>query len=517
MARLPIPGADDGTWGSVLNDFLAQAHAGDGTLKADAVSSNTIQDGSIAGSKLQGSAVDASKLAVSGGSDGQILTKDSVQSGGLSWTTVSGGASDATTTTKGVVQLAGDLSGTAAAPTVPGLTSKTDKATLTTKGDVYVATGSATVTRLGVGADNSVLTADAAQATGVKWAAVPSAPDATTGSKGIVQLAGDLAGTAASPTVPGLSGKTDKSTLTTKGDLYVATGASTVTRIGVGADTNVLTADSTQASGVKWAAPATTADATTISKGIVQLAGDLSGTAASPTVPGLANKANSSVTITAGTGLTGGGDLTTNRTLSANFGSTAGTIAQGNDSRITGAEQTANKGVAGGYASLDGSTKVPIAQLPTGITASTVAIGNDSRITGAEQTANKGAASGYAPLNGSSKVPVANLPLVFPPVPLTDAATIATDASQSNHFRVTLGGNRTLGNPTNPTDGQKIMWELIQDATGSRTITLDTNFAFGTDITSVTLTTTANKRDFLGAVYNSTAGKWYVIAFTKGY
>jgi len=104
-----------------------------------------------------------------------------------------------------------------------------------------------------------------------------------------------------------------------------------------------------------------------------------------------------------------------------------------------------------------------------------------------------------------------------PPVALTDAATIATNASLGNYFRVTLGGNRTLGNPTNPTDGQKIIWELIQDATGSRTITLDTAFALGTDISSVTLTTTASKRDFLGAVYNSTASKWYVIAFSKGY
>jgi hypothetical protein len=134
-----------------------------------------------------------------------------------------------------------------------------------------------------------------------------------------------------------------------------------------------------------------------------------------------------------------------------------------------------------------------------------------------ESTANKGAASGYAPLNSSSKVPTANLPLAFPPVTLTDAATVATDASLGNHFRVTLGGNRTLGNPTNGTDGQKAMWEIIQDGTGSRTITLDTNFALGTDIASVTLTTTASKRDFLGAVFNAGTGKWYVIAFVKGY
>lgn len=107
--------------------------------------------------------------------------------------------------------------------------------------------------------------------------------------------------------------------------------------------------------------------------------------------------------------------------------------------------------------------------------------------------------------------------LVETPVTLTDAATIATNAALGNWFRVTLGGNRTLGNPTNPADGQKIVWELIQDATGTRTITLDTAFALGTDLSAVTLTTTANKRDFLGAVYNSTAAKWYVLSLSRGY
>jgi hypothetical protein len=103
------------------------------------------------------------------------------------------------------------------------------------------------------------------------------------------------------------------------------------------------------------------------------------------------------------------------------------------------------------------------------------------------------------------------------PVTLTDATTVATDAALGDFFRVTLGGNRTLGNPTNMVDGQRVIWELIQDATGTRTITLGSAFALGTDITAVTLTTTASKRDFLGAVYNSTAAKWYVLAFTKGY
>ncbi len=104
-----------------------------------------------------------------------------------------------------------------------------------------------------------------------------------------------------------------------------------------------------------------------------------------------------------------------------------------------------------------------------------------------------------------------------PAIALTDAATIATNAGLGHRFRVTLGNNRTLGNPTNAYDGQQIVWELIQDDTGGRIITLDTKFAFGTTITAVVLTTTPSKRDFLTAIYNATTDKFYVVGFVKGY
>jgi hypothetical protein len=89
--------------------------------------------------------------------------------------------------------------------------------------------------------------------------------------------------------------------------------------------------------------------------------------------------------LTAGTGLTGGGDLTADRTFAVAYGTTSGTAAQGNDSRITGAEQAANKNAASGYAGLDGSSKVAIGNLPTGTTSSTVTIGNDTRVVNAAQ------------------------------------------------------------------------------------------------------------------------------------
>ncbi len=102
-------------------------------------------------------------------------------------------------------------------------------------------------------------------------------------------------------------------------------------------------------------------------------------------------------------------------------------------------------------------------------------------------------------------------------VALTDAANIATDASLGNVFTVTLAGNRTLDNPTNATAGQTILYRVTQDATGTRTLVYGANFRFSTDLASPTLSTAANKVDYLGFTYNGAATKWDVVFISKGY
>lgn len=105
----------------------------------------------------------------------------------------------------------------------------------------------------------------------------------------------------------------------------------------------------------------------------------------------------------------------------------------------------------------------------------------------------------------------------FGVVPLTFNATQNTDVSNGSEFTVTVTNNFTLANPTGMVDGQMVIWRIKQDGTGSRLITLGSAFRLGTDLPTITLTTTINLTDYLGAVYNATDAKWDVIAFTKGF
>lgn len=113
------------------------------------------------------------------------------------------------------------------------------KALIDAKGDLIVGSANDTPARLAVGVDGQVLVADAASAAGLKWAT----PDVT-------QAELDAVAAIASGAVP-------KSLVDAKGDVMTATANDTPARVAVGTNGQVLTADSTAATGLKWATPAT--------------------------------------------------------------------------------------------------------------------------------------------------------------------------------------------------------------------------------------------------------------------
>ena len=82
---------------------------------------------------------------------------------------------------------------------------------------------------------------------------------------------------------------------------------------------------------------------------------------------------------------------------------------------------------------------------------------------------------------------------------LTDGANISTDLALNNNFQVTLGGNRTLDNPTNPGVSQTGSIFIVQDGTGCRTLSFGTNwkFAGGTGPTLSTAAAAVDRLDYV--------------------
>ena len=171
---------------------------------------------------------------------------------------------NATTSIAGKLILAGDLSGTFFAPTVPALATKENTANKSTAANL----GSTNPSDVLFPTQKAVKTYIDAQTT----------PEATTLIQGKVQLAGDLAGTASAPTVPALALKEN---LANK---------AIATNLGASAPSDMLYPS--QKAVKTYIDAQTTPEATTLIQGKVQLAGDLSGTASAPTVPALALKEN---------------------------------------------------------------------------------------------------------------------------------------------------------------------------------------------------------------------------------
>lgn len=102
-------------------------------------------------------------------------------------------------------------------------------------------------------------------------------------------------------------------------------------------------------------------------------------------------------------------------------------------------------------------------------------------------------------------------------VELTDAPTISVDASLGNDFRVTLAASRTMGNPANPADGQLIIIQITQGATGSATLNWGDAYAFTDDLPMPPLSTAPGQTDVLGFMYDAASRTWLLLACVNGF
>jgi len=413
MARLPQPGGDSGTWGAILNEFLTQSHNTDGTLKSNTVTPDTLSSATP--------------------TTGQVLSYDGSN---LTWTTVSGSGTvpDATSSVKGLVQLSGDLGGTAASPTVPGLASKENTITAGTTGQYYRGDKSwQTLDKSAVGLANVDNTSDAnkpvssATQTALNAKANDAAVVHNTGNEsiagtknftGTLQSGGtavvvtsdsrlsdertpldssvtsakivdgtivnaDISGSAAIAQSKVASLTTDLAAKADDSAVVHDTGDETVAGIKTFSSSPIVPTPSTNTqaankSYVDSVAGAGAPDATSSTKGLVQLSGDLGGTAASPTVPGLASKEN---TITAGTtGQYYRGDkswqtLDKSAVGLANVDNTSDANKPVSSATQTALNAKADTSHAHAAADITSGT-LGIARIPTGTTSTTVSLGN---------------------------------------------------------------------------------------------------------------------------------------------
>lgn len=223
-------------------------------------------------------------------------------------------------------------------------------------------------------------------------------------------------------------------------------------------------------------------DATASVKGVVQLAGDLAGTAAAPTVPGLSGKAAldlSNVTASVGRTALGLGTAAT-----ANTGTGATNAILGNDARLAD-ERVPTDGSVSTAKVVDGAVTLP--KTSAGVQASLAA------------------ADAAAP-----KVRT---------VTVAYAATVTPNADSTDVLNVgALTGPLTLATPTGtPRDGQTLRVRFEQDATGGRVVTFGAGYAFGTDITTALLPTAGLGKWVQLFAYDATTVKWRALAIARGF
>jgi hypothetical protein len=348
----------------------------DGTIRVSALPQPQVADRSITPQKLSQAYIPATQKGAYNG----VATLDNTGRVPLGQMPSGSVLTDASTLNKGVVRLAGDLSGTADAPTVPALNSK------------YVKPPS--------GIPETDLSSDVQ----TKLNTGGAIGDASTTTKGLVKLAGDLGGTADLPTVPGLSSRIPLSQK--------------------GANFGVATLDSTGRVPTSQLPAGLEPDATTTRKGIIRLGGDLAGTADAPTVPGKANN-NEVMHLMGNETITGVKTFTSSPEVpipeldndAASKQYVDGLLASGGVPDAT----AASKGIIQLTGDLGGTADAPT--VPTKI-----------------NLTEKGASNGVATLDATGKIPSTQLPTMGRIQPFSSSGLLMTE----------VGTHRLYNDSANP-------------------------------------------------------------------
>ena len=201
-------------------------------------------------------------------------------------------------------------------------------------------------------------------------------------------------------------------------------------------------------------------------------------------------------------------------------GAISGTIVSGNSAVFSGTVSTADLAVSGivsgnsavfsGIVSassfagaISGTTGVFSSQVSAaGLTLSGVVSGTSGTFSGIVSAASFAGAISGTTGNFSSTVSVPSIYAtrgISPFVSLTDGVSIAVDFSTGQNFALTLGDNRTLESGTNLVAGQTGSIVIVQDGTGTRTLSYAANWKFiGGTAPTLTVTPAAIDRlDYL--------------------